>query len=122
MSSLQQQTNNASVGLANNWVDVPGSGSITSTNITINPAERKDEGDYSGMQMFMGIFAAGAGLEDEKTKKASIHSFGAHFCEVKIDPLLPRVQVTRWVTVLDVGSVDRHPGTPSVSPGRVIPP
>ncbi len=39
------------------------------TNITINPAERKDEGDYSGMQMFMGIFAAGAGLEDEKTKK-----------------------------------------------------
>jgi xanthine dehydrogenase YagR molybdenum-binding subunit len=43
--------------------------------------------------------------EDEKTKKHSIHSWGAQFCEVKIDPLLPRVQVTRWVSVIDVGRV-----------------
>ena len=43
--------------------------------------------------------------EDEKTKKYSIHSWGAQFCEVKIDPLLPRVQVTRWVSVIDVGRV-----------------
>jgi xanthine dehydrogenase YagR molybdenum-binding subunit len=41
--------------------------------------------------------------EDEKTKQYSIHSFGAQFCEVKIDPLLPRVQVTRWVSVIDGG-------------------
>jgi xanthine dehydrogenase YagR molybdenum-binding subunit len=34
-----------------------------------------------------------------------IHSWGAQFCEVKIDPLLPRVQVTRWVSALDVGRV-----------------
>ncbi len=27
-----------SVGLAANWVDVPGSASITTTNITVNPA------------------------------------------------------------------------------------
>jgi xanthine dehydrogenase YagR molybdenum-binding subunit len=43
--------------------------------------------------------------EDEKTKKYSIHSWGAQFCEVKIDPLLPRVQVSRWVSVIDVGRV-----------------
>lgn len=43
--------------------------------------------------------------EDEKTKKHSIHSWGAQFCEVKIDPLLPRVQVTRWVSAIDVGRV-----------------
>ncbi|HEX3557288.1 MAG TPA: xanthine dehydrogenase family protein molybdopterin-binding subunit [Thermoanaerobaculia bacterium] len=43
--------------------------------------------------------------EDEKTKQYSIHSFGAQFCEVKIDPLLPRVQVTRWVSAIDVGRV-----------------
>jgi xanthine dehydrogenase YagR molybdenum-binding subunit len=43
--------------------------------------------------------------DDEKTKKYSIHSWGAQFCEVKIDPLLPRVQVTRWVSVIDVGRV-----------------
>jgi xanthine dehydrogenase YagR molybdenum-binding subunit len=41
--------------------------------------------------------------DDEKTKQYSIHSFGAQFCEVQIDPLLPRVQVTRWVSVIDGG-------------------
>ena len=49
--------------------------------------------------------SASVKLEDEKTKKFSIHSFGAHFCEVKIDPLLPRVQVTRWVSAMDIGRV-----------------
>jgi xanthine dehydrogenase YagR molybdenum-binding subunit len=43
--------------------------------------------------------------EDEKTKKYSIHSWGAQFCEVKIDPLLPRVQISRWTSVIDVGRV-----------------
>jgi xanthine dehydrogenase YagR molybdenum-binding subunit len=43
--------------------------------------------------------------EDEKTKAYSIHSWGAQFCEVKIDPLLPRVQVTRWVSVIDGGRI-----------------
>jgi hypothetical protein len=33
---LQQQTNSLSAGLGTNWVDVAGSSSITSTNITIN--------------------------------------------------------------------------------------
>jgi xanthine dehydrogenase YagR molybdenum-binding subunit len=42
---------------------------------------------------------------DDKAKAWSIHSWGAQFCEVKIDPLLPRVQVTRWVSVIDVGRV-----------------
>jgi xanthine dehydrogenase YagR molybdenum-binding subunit len=43
--------------------------------------------------------------EEESQKKAVTHSFGAQFCEVQIDPLLPRVQVTRWVSVIDVGRV-----------------
>jgi xanthine dehydrogenase YagR molybdenum-binding subunit len=43
--------------------------------------------------------------EDEKTKAYSMHSFGAMFCEVKIDPLLPRVRVSRVVAVVDVGRV-----------------
>jgi xanthine dehydrogenase YagR molybdenum-binding subunit len=42
---------------------------------------------------------------EEKDKKYSSHSFGAQFCEVRIDPLLPRVQVTRWVSVMNVGRV-----------------
>jgi xanthine dehydrogenase YagR molybdenum-binding subunit len=32
-------------------------------------------------------------------------SFGAHFVEVRIDPALPRVRVTRTVSVMDVGRV-----------------
>jgi hypothetical protein len=35
---LQSQTNALSTGLGTNWVDVTGSDAITSTNITINPA------------------------------------------------------------------------------------
>lgn len=36
--TLQMQTNSLTTGLGTNWVDVPGSSSITSTNITVNPA------------------------------------------------------------------------------------
>lgn len=35
---LQQQANPLNAGLSNNWVDVPGTASVTSTNIPINPA------------------------------------------------------------------------------------
>lgn len=34
---LQQQVNDLSMGLSNNWVDVPGSESITTTNIPVGP-------------------------------------------------------------------------------------
>jgi xanthine dehydrogenase YagR molybdenum-binding subunit len=35
----------------------------------------------------------------------AFQSWGAHFCEVKIDPLLPRVQVTRVVSVMNCGRI-----------------
>jgi autotransporter-associated beta strand protein len=37
--TLQWQTNSLTTGLGTNWVDVPGSTSISSTNITINPVQ-----------------------------------------------------------------------------------
>jgi autotransporter-associated beta strand protein len=37
--TLQQQTNSLSIGLSTNWVDVPGSTGITSTNITMDPTK-----------------------------------------------------------------------------------
>ena len=43
--------------------------------------------------------------EPEENKKLTFQSFGAHFCEVKIDPLLPRVQVTRVVSVMNCGRI-----------------
>ncbi len=46
--------------------------------------------------------------EPEEDEKHAYQSWGAHFCEVKIDPLLPRVQVTRVVTVINCGRVVTH--------------
>ncbi|MFL6537520.1 MAG: xanthine dehydrogenase family protein molybdopterin-binding subunit [Chthoniobacterales bacterium] len=43
--------------------------------------------------------------ESEQNKKLTFQSFGADFVEVKIDPLLPRVQVTRVVSVINCGRV-----------------
>src|SRR5947208_2573434 len=43
--------------------------------------------------------------EAEENKKMAFQSFGADFVEVKIDPLLPRVQVTRVVSVINCGRV-----------------
>lgn len=40
-----------------------------------------------------------------KTDKYSIHSFGAHFCEIEFDPGIARLRVTRWVAVMDGGRV-----------------
>jgi xanthine dehydrogenase YagR molybdenum-binding subunit len=43
--------------------------------------------------------------EPEENEKMHFQSWGAHFCEVKIDPLIPRVQVTRWVSVMNCGRI-----------------
>ena len=37
--------------------------------------------------------------------RSAFQSFGVHFCEVQIDPDLPRVRVTRLVSVMDCGRV-----------------
>jgi len=37
--------------------------------------------------------------------KVAFQSFGAHFCEVQIDPALPRVRVTRFVSVMNCGRI-----------------
>ncbi|MDQ6808273.1 MAG: xanthine dehydrogenase family protein molybdopterin-binding subunit [Verrucomicrobiota bacterium] len=43
--------------------------------------------------------------EPAEDKKQAFQSWGAHFVEVKIDPLLPRVQVTRVVSVMNCGRI-----------------
>jgi xanthine dehydrogenase YagR molybdenum-binding subunit len=42
---------------------------------------------------------------DEAMKKFSMQSYGAQFCEVRIDPDLARVRVTRFVGAFDCGRV-----------------
>ncbi len=41
----------------------------------------------------------------DEMKKYSIHSFGAHFCEVAYDPEIVRLRVSRWLTVVDGGRI-----------------
>jgi xanthine dehydrogenase YagR molybdenum-binding subunit len=41
----------------------------------------------------------------EENKNLGFQSFGAQFCEVKIDPDLPLVRVSRWVSVMNCGRV-----------------
>jgi xanthine dehydrogenase YagR molybdenum-binding subunit len=43
--------------------------------------------------------------QPEQSKTNAFQSWGAHFCEVKIDPLLPRAQVTRVVSVMNCGRI-----------------
>ncbi len=44
-------------------------------------------------------------LSDEQQKKFAFQSFGAQFCEVKVDEPLGRVRVTRWAGAFDNGRV-----------------
>ncbi|PHM06552.1 xanthine dehydrogenase family protein molybdopterin-binding subunit [Nostoc sp. 'Peltigera malacea cyanobiont' DB3992] len=41
----------------------------------------------------------------EEEKKFSMHSFGAHFAEVRVEPDLGEVRVTRWVGTFGVGRI-----------------
>ncbi len=38
-----------------------------------------------------------------ESKEFSMHSFGAHFCEVAYDPEIVKLRVSRWLTVIDGG-------------------
>jgi xanthine dehydrogenase YagR molybdenum-binding subunit len=38
-----------------------------------------------------------------EAKQYSMHSFGAHFCEVAFDPEIARLRISRWLTVVDGG-------------------
>jgi xanthine dehydrogenase YagR molybdenum-binding subunit len=40
-----------------------------------------------------------------ESKQFSMHSFGAHFCEVAYDPEIVKLRVSRWLTVIDGGQI-----------------
>jgi xanthine dehydrogenase YagR molybdenum-binding subunit len=52
----------------------------------------------------------GSGYEEtlatgEKAPEHAMHAFGAHFCEVQVDPDLGTVRVTKWVSVVAAGRI-----------------
>ncbi|MBC6989071.1 xanthine dehydrogenase family protein molybdopterin-binding subunit [Hymenobacter sp. BT491] len=64
--------------------------------------EGSGAGRYGGGYTSPGVNADSKG---QGTEKYSMHSFGAHFCEVHVDPELGRVRVTRWVGVHAAGRI-----------------
>ncbi|WBO86868.1 xanthine dehydrogenase family protein molybdopterin-binding subunit [Hymenobacter yonginensis] len=50
---------------------------------------------------------AGAAKPDEAGKESghAMYSFGAHFCEVRVDPELGTVRITKWVSVVAGGRI-----------------
>jgi xanthine dehydrogenase YagR molybdenum-binding subunit len=55
-----------------------------------------------------------------EAKQFSMHSFGAHFCEVGWDPGIAKLRVTRWVTVIDGGLMINHKAARNQILGSVV--
>lgn len=53
----------------------------------------------------VGTEAIGIARDDYDEEHYEFHSFGAQFCEVRVDSDLARVRVTRWVGVFDAGRI-----------------
>ncbi|MDO7853970.1 xanthine dehydrogenase family protein molybdopterin-binding subunit [Hymenobacter convexus] len=71
----------------------------------IDDIEGSGQGKYgSGYEAGQSAASASDAHKDEAGKH-SMHSFGAHFCEVQVDPDLGTVRVTRWVSVHGAGRI-----------------
>ena len=55
------------------------------------------------MEQFAGLDGQARTEADPASRKLSTHSFGAHFCEISVDPGIARLRVRRWLTVMDGG-------------------
>ncbi|MDZ8054771.1 MAG: xanthine dehydrogenase family protein molybdopterin-binding subunit [Aulosira sp. ZfuVER01] len=71
----------------------------------------------SGRSAFEATASSSPGAEG---KKWAFQSWGAHFCEVNIDEEIGRLQVTRWVSVMDIGKVINAKTAASQVRGGVI--
>ncbi|MBV9389206.1 MAG: xanthine dehydrogenase family protein molybdopterin-binding subunit [Chroococcidiopsidaceae cyanobacterium CP_BM_ER_R8_30] len=56
----------------------------------------------------------------EGEKKWAFQSWGAHFCEVTVDEEIGRLQITRWLSVMDIGRVMNAKTAASQVRGGVI--
>jgi xanthine dehydrogenase YagR molybdenum-binding subunit len=56
----------------------------------------------------------------EEKKQFAFQSWGSHFCEVTVDEDLGRLRVTRWLSVMDIGTVVNAKAAASQVRGGVI--
>jgi xanthine dehydrogenase YagR molybdenum-binding subunit len=64
--------------------------------------------------------ATGSSAPGEEGKKWAFQSWGAHFCEISLDEEIGRLQVTRWVSVMNIGKVMNAKTAASQVRGAVI--
>ncbi|MGA9528914.1 MAG: xanthine dehydrogenase family protein molybdopterin-binding subunit [Terriglobales bacterium] len=81
--------------------------------MTEGRVHQKDKSSSSGIafqeilqsQKLAGLDGEGKAEPGDELKKYSIHSFGAHFCEVAWDPEIFHLRVNRWLSVVDGGRI-----------------
>jgi xanthine dehydrogenase YagR molybdenum-binding subunit len=59
--------------------------------------------DILKLRRFSGLDGQARTEAPPEAKQYSMHSFGAHFCEVAWDPGIARLRVSRWLSVIDGG-------------------
>jgi xanthine dehydrogenase YagR molybdenum-binding subunit len=64
--------------------------------------------------------ATGSSAPGSEGKKWAFQSWGAHFCEISLDEEIGRLQVTRWVSVMNIGNVINAKTAASQVRGGVI--
>lgn len=64
--------------------------------------------------------ATGTSAGSQAARKWAFQSWGAHFCEVSVDEEIGRLQVTRWVSVMNIGQVMNAKTAASQIRGGVI--
>lgn len=73
----------------------------------------KQANAQTAQQAFASLHASGRAAYEatasaapgEEATKFAFQSWGAHFCEVTVDEEIARLQITRWVSVMNVGRV-----------------
>ncbi|MDJ0725197.1 MAG: xanthine dehydrogenase family protein molybdopterin-binding subunit [Prochloraceae cyanobacterium] len=64
--------------------------------------------------------AIGSSAPGQEGKNFAFHSWGAHFCELTVDEEIGRLQITRWLAVMNVGRVMNAKTAASQIRGGVI--
>ncbi|HUB88569.1 MAG TPA: xanthine dehydrogenase family protein molybdopterin-binding subunit [Dyella sp.] len=79
--------------------------------------------DLLNLARLNGISAEGKTVptwEDPKAKGFSLHSYGAQFVEVELDPEIARLRVSRTVTVIDAGRIINPKAAANQIAGAVV--
>ncbi len=66
------------------------------------------------------VEAMGSSAPGPEMAQHAFHSFGAHFVQIAIDPLMPRVQVRRVVSMFDVGRIINPKTARSQGVGSIV--